>query len=155
MASRQVRLGERAQILPAGEASTCGIGDTGAKKEEYASTLRNFRLCLGITCAWEGDGYMADQSERHYNDIDWVVNHLYASGVYAGLQTFDGGIRVWICDRHYCQPAVLPPSAAFLTALADGSRKVAREVVRNVHHSSTRYGNARCFVIQGVGTGSS
>jgi len=103
MASRQVRLGERAQILPAGEASTCGIGDTGAKKEEYASTLRNFRLCLGITCAWEGDGYMADQSERHYNDIDWVVNHLYASGVYAGLQTFDGGIRVWICDRHYCK----------------------------------------------------
>jgi hypothetical protein len=46
---------------------------------------------------------MAGQSERHYNDIDWVVSHLYASGVYAGLQTFDGGIRVWICDRHYCK----------------------------------------------------
>ena len=45
-----------------------------------------------------GRGYVTDQSEGHYSDIDWVVNHLYASRHYVGLQTFEGGIRVWICD---------------------------------------------------------
>jgi hypothetical protein len=41
-----------------------------------------------------GEGYVADQSEGHYSDIDWVVTHLYASRHYVGLQTFEGGIRV-------------------------------------------------------------
>ena len=55
---------------------------------------------------------MADQSEGHYSDIDWVVNHLYASRHYVGLQTFEGGIRVWICDwlcRNWADYFILVP----------------------------------------------
>jgi hypothetical protein len=47
-------------------------------------------------------------------DIGGIVNRLTSCGYHVGLQTYEGGIRVWMCDRLYSHCvehfAPLPPN---------------------------------------------
>src|SRR5262245_61893416 len=46
------------------------------------------------------EGQMSQHVERQC-DIGAIVNRLTFCGYHVGLQTYEGGIRVWMCDRLY------------------------------------------------------
>src|SRR5262245_56167543 len=46
------------------------------------------------------EGQMSQHVERQC-DIGAIVNRLTFCGYHVGLQTYEGGLRVWMCDRLY------------------------------------------------------